>query len=95
MREPMALPNQSSYRCSDGIGQRSSCSVDAVNTHADQLRVPLALYGATLCVCLVPILSDHYTVCENNQVRILKVRYGSHETSFIQSHPAAVVGDRE
>lgn len=64
------------------------------------MRVPLALYGAVLCVCLVPVLSaqdaakvdpKHYTVVsENDQVRILKVHYGPHEKSVMHSHPATV-----
>jgi len=64
------------------------------------MRVPLALYGVVLCVCLVPILSaqdaakvdpKHYTVVsENAQVRILKVHYGPHEKSVMHSHPAGV-----
>jgi quercetin dioxygenase-like cupin family protein len=65
------------------------------------MRVPLALYGALLCLCFVPILSaqdaakvdpKHYTVMsENDQVRILKVHYGPHEKSVMHSHPAGVV----
>jgi len=64
------------------------------------MRVPLALYGVLLCVCLVPILSaqdavkvdpKHYTVVsENTEVRILKVHYGPHEKSVMHSHPATV-----
>jgi quercetin dioxygenase-like cupin family protein len=64
------------------------------------MRVPLALFGVVLCVCLVPILSaqdaakvdpKHYTVVsENAQVRILKVHYGPHEKSVMHSHPATV-----
>jgi beta-alanine degradation protein BauB len=64
------------------------------------MRVPLALYGIALCVCLAPIVSaqdavkvdpKHYTVVsENAQVRILKVHYGPHEKSVMHSHPAAV-----
>ena len=64
------------------------------------MRVPLALYGVVLCVCLVPILSaqdavkvdpKHYTVVsENAQVRILKVHYGPHEKSVMHSHPDSV-----
>src|ERR1022692_1960196 len=64
------------------------------------MRLPLALYGAALCICLVPILSaqdavkvdpKHYTVIsENAQVRILKVHYGPHEKSVMHSHPATV-----
>ena len=64
------------------------------------MRVPLALYGVVLCLCLVPILSaqdaakvdpKHYTVVsENAQVRILKVHYGPHEKSVMHSHPATV-----
>jgi hypothetical protein len=65
------------------------------------MRVPLALYGAVLCLCSAPILSaqdavkadpKHYTVMsENDQVRILKVHYGAHEKSVMHSHPAGVV----
>jgi len=50
------------------------------------MRLPLALYGVALSVCLVPFLAaqdaakvdaKHYTVIsENDQVRILKVHYG-------------------
>ncbi len=64
------------------------------------MRVPLALYGAMLCLCLAPILSaqdaakvdpKHYTVVsEHDQVRILKVHYGPHEKSVMHSHPATV-----
>ena len=64
------------------------------------MRVPLALYGAVLCLCVVPTLSaqdavkvdpKHYTVVsENDQVRILKVHYGPHEKSVMHSHPASV-----
>ena len=64
------------------------------------MRVPLALYGAVLCVFLAPFLSaqdaakvdpKHYTVVsENDQVRILKVHYGPHEKSVMHSHPATV-----
>ena len=64
------------------------------------MRVPLAFYGAVMCVCLAPILSaqdaakvdpKHYTVVsENDQVRILKVHYGAHEKSVMHSHPASV-----
>jgi quercetin dioxygenase-like cupin family protein len=64
------------------------------------MRLPLAVYGVMLCVCLVPILSaqdavkvdpKHYTVVsENAQVRILKVHYGPHEKSVMHSHPATV-----
>jgi quercetin dioxygenase-like cupin family protein len=64
------------------------------------MRVPLALYGALLCVCIAPIVSaqdavkvdpKHYTVVsENDQVRILKVHYGPHEKSVMHSHPASV-----
>jgi len=64
------------------------------------MRVPLALYGAVLCLCVVPILSaqdaakvdpKHYTVMsENDQVRILKVHYGPHEKSVMHSHPNSV-----
>ncbi len=57
------------------------------------MRVPLALYGAVLCLCVVPIVSaqdavkvdpKHYTV------RILKVHYGPHEKSVMHSHPNSV-----
>ncbi|MFI5117763.1 MAG: cupin domain-containing protein [Terriglobales bacterium] len=64
------------------------------------MRVPLAFYGAVLCLCLAPILSaqdaakvdpKHYTVVsENDEVRILKVHYGPHEKSVMHSHPATV-----
>jgi quercetin dioxygenase-like cupin family protein len=64
------------------------------------MRVPRALYGAMLCLCLATILSaqdaakvdpQHYTVVsENDQVRILKVHYGPHEKSVMHSHPATV-----
>jgi len=64
------------------------------------MRLPLAVYGAVLCVCFVPILSaqdaaevdaKHYTVLsENAQVRILKVHYGPHEKSVMHSHPPGV-----
>src|ERR1700693_3171866 len=64
------------------------------------MRVPLALYGALLCVCIAPIVSaqdavkvdpKHYTVVsETDQVRILKVHYGPHEKSVMHSHPASV-----
>jgi quercetin dioxygenase-like cupin family protein len=64
------------------------------------MRVPLALYGAVMCLCLAPILSaqdaakvdpKHYTVVsENDQVRILKVHYDAHEKSVMHSHPATV-----
>ena len=64
------------------------------------MRVPLALYGAALCLCVVPILSaqdavkvdpKHYTlISENDQVRILKVHYGPHEKSVMHSHPNSV-----
>ena len=64
------------------------------------MRVPLALYVAVLCLCVVPILSaqdaakvdpKHYTVMsENDQVRILKVHYGPHEKSVMHSHPNSV-----
>jgi len=64
------------------------------------MRLPLALYGVVLCVCLAPILSaqdavkvdpKHYTVVsENDQVRVLKIHYGPHEKSVMHSHPATV-----
>jgi hypothetical protein len=64
------------------------------------MRVPLALYGALLSLCFVPIMSaqdaakvdpKHYTVMsENDQVRILKVHYGPHEKSVMHSHPNSV-----
>jgi mannose-6-phosphate isomerase-like protein (cupin superfamily) len=60
----------------------------------------LALCGAALGLCLVPILlaqdavkvdAKHYTVVsENAQVRILKAHYGPHEKSVMHSHPATV-----
>jgi beta-alanine degradation protein BauB len=65
-----------------------------------QMRLRLALYGAVLGLCVVPMLSaqdavkvdpKHYTVVsENDQVRILKAHYGPHEKSVMHSHPAAV-----
>ena len=64
------------------------------------MRVSLALYGAVLCVGLVPTVlaqdavkvdPKHYTVVsENDQVRILKAHYGPHEKSVMHSHPATV-----
>jgi quercetin dioxygenase-like cupin family protein len=64
------------------------------------MRVRLALYGATLCLWLVPIVSaqdavkvdpKHYSVVsENDQVRILRAHYGPHEKSVMHSHPATV-----
>jgi quercetin dioxygenase-like cupin family protein len=64
------------------------------------MRVRLALYGVVVCLFLAPIVSaqdavktdpKHYTVVtENDQVRILKVHYGPHETSIMHSHPATV-----
>ena len=64
------------------------------------MRVPLALYGVVLSLCLVPVLSaqdatkvdsKHYTVMsENEHVRILKVHYGPHEKSVMHHHPATV-----
>ncbi len=36
--------------------------------------------------------SKHYTVeFENDQVRVLRIRYGPHEKSVMHSHPAGVV----
>lgn len=65
------------------------------------MRMPMALYGVVLCLCLAPALSaqdaakvdpKHYTVIsENDQVRILKVHYDPHEKSVMHSHPAGVV----
>jgi len=64
------------------------------------MRVPTALYGVVVCLCLAPIVSaqdavkvdpKHYSVVsENDQVRILKVHYGAHEKSVMHSHPATV-----
>jgi quercetin dioxygenase-like cupin family protein len=64
------------------------------------MRVPVALGGVLLCVCVAPIASaqdavkvdaKHYTVVsENDQVRILKVHYGPHEKSVMHSHPNSV-----
>jgi quercetin dioxygenase-like cupin family protein len=64
------------------------------------MRLPLAVYGVVLCVCVAPILSaqdatkvdpKHYTVIsENAQLRIVKVHYGPHEKSVMHSHPAGV-----
>ena len=64
------------------------------------MRVPFALCGAAVCLCLAPMFSaqdavktdpKHYSVIsENDQVRILKVHYGPHEKSIMHSHPNAV-----
>ena len=64
------------------------------------MRVPLALCGVVLGLCVVPMVwaqdavkvdPKHYTVVsENEQVRILKVHYGPHEKSVMHSHPATV-----
>ena len=64
------------------------------------MRVRPALFGVAVCLCLAPILSaqdaakvdpKHYTVVsENDQVRIVKVRYGAHEKSVMHSHPNCV-----
>ena len=63
------------------------------------MRVPMALCGALLCACVVPVLaqdavkvdSKHYTVVsENDKVRIVKVHYGPHEKSVMHSHPDSV-----
>jgi quercetin dioxygenase-like cupin family protein len=64
------------------------------------MRLPLAVYGVVLCVCVAPILSaqdatkvdpKHYKVIsENAQLRIVKVHYGPHEKSVMHSHPAGV-----
>jgi FlaG/FlaF family flagellin (archaellin) len=64
------------------------------------MRLPIAVYGVVLCVCVAPILTaqdatkvdpKHYTVVsENAQVRIVKVHYGPHEKSVMHSHPAGV-----
>src|SRR5450432_3576903 len=64
------------------------------------MRARFAFYVAVLCVCTAPILAaqdavkvdpKHYSVVsENDQVRILKVHYGAHETSVMHSHPATV-----
>src|ERR1022692_4906089 len=64
------------------------------------MRMPLALFGIVLSLCLVPMLSaqdaakvdpKHYTVMsENDKVRILKVHYGPGEKSVMHSHPAGV-----
>ncbi|HKI27017.1 MAG TPA: hypothetical protein VKA07_11870 [Candidatus Sulfotelmatobacter sp.] len=64
------------------------------------MRVPPALWGAALCLCLAPMLSaqdavkadpKHYSVItDNDQVRILKVHYGAHEKSVMHSHPNSV-----
>ncbi len=40
----------------------------------------------------VKVDSKHYTVeFENDQVRVLRIRYGPHEKSVMHSHPAGVV----
>jgi len=64
------------------------------------MRMPRVLFAAMLLLYVVPIMSaqdpvkvdsKHYTVMsENDQVRILKVRYGPHEKSVMHSHPAGV-----
>ena len=64
------------------------------------MRLPFAVYGVVLCVCLASMVSaqdaskvdpKHYTVITDNaQVRILKVHYGPHEKSVMHSHPAGV-----
>jgi len=64
------------------------------------MRVPSALWGVAVCLCLAPLVSaqdavkadpKHYSVItENDQVRILKVHYGAHEKSVMHSHPNSV-----
>ncbi len=64
------------------------------------MRTRLALSIAAVCLCSATILSaqdavkvdpKHYSVVsENDQVRILKVRYGPHEKSVMHSHPNTV-----
>src|SRR3982074_1339160 len=64
------------------------------------MRVSLPLYGLVVCLCLVPFLQaqdaakvdpKHYTVLsENDQVRILKVHYGPHETSVRKKEAFAI-----
>jgi len=64
------------------------------------MRMRLAVCSLVVCLCVVPIVSaqdavktdpKHYSVIsENDQVRILKVHYGPHETSIMHSHPATV-----
>ncbi|HMK28811.1 MAG TPA: cupin domain-containing protein [Terriglobales bacterium] len=64
------------------------------------MRVPLALCGVVLGLCVVPMVwaqdavkvdPKHYTVVsENEQVRILKAHYGPHEKSVMHSHPNTV-----
>jgi quercetin dioxygenase-like cupin family protein len=64
------------------------------------MRARLALYVVVVCLCSAAILSaqdavkvdpKHYSVVsENDQVRILKVRYGPHEKSIMHSHPNTV-----
>jgi len=64
------------------------------------MRVPLALWGVAVCLCLAPMVSaqdavkvdpKHYTVItENDQVRILRVHYGAHEKSVMHAHPNSV-----
>jgi quercetin dioxygenase-like cupin family protein len=87
------------------ISNTSGVALGAFSTKShkhkeNKMRLPLAVYGVMLCVCLVPILSaqdaakvdpKHYTVVsENAQVRILKVHYGPHEKSVMHSHPDSV-----
>jgi hypothetical protein len=65
------------------------------------MRMPFALFGAAVCLCLAPIVwaqdavkadPKHYSVIsENDQVRILKVHYGAHEKSVMHSHPNLAV----
>ena len=62
------------------------------------MRVSSLLCGAALCLGLTSALAaqdavkvdpKHYSVVsENDQVRILRARYGPHEKSVMHSHPA-------
>jgi hypothetical protein len=64
------------------------------------MRVRLAPFGVTVCLCFASIVvaqdavktdPKHYSVIsENDQVRILKVHYGPHEKSIMHSHPNLV-----
>jgi quercetin dioxygenase-like cupin family protein len=92
-----AIPIDIRADTSVGLGRISNHSP---NTKEKQMRLPLALYGVALSVCLVPFLAaqdaakvdaKHYTVIsENDQVRILKVHYGPHEKSVMHHHPDTV-----
>ena len=48
--------------------------------------------GAALAQDAVKVDPKHYSVLvDNAQVRVLRIRYGPHETSVRHSHPNAVV----